>query len=71
MVGTVEAVPKVVTARGEPINTAVMARVNLTRRQPVAAGGRRVITVGPGEEGVRQQLALSPTYDNVGWLPAN
>jgi hypothetical protein len=32
MVGTVEAVPKVVTARGEPINTAVMARVNLTRR---------------------------------------
>jgi hypothetical protein len=41
-----------------------MARVNLTIRQPVAAVGRRVITLGTGEAGVRPQLAVYPVYDN-------
>jgi hypothetical protein len=33
-------------------------------RQPVAAVGRRVPTVGKGEDGMRQQLVLYQVYDN-------
>ena len=33
-------------------------------RQHVAAVGRRVSTLGKGEDGVRQQLVLSHTYYN-------
>jgi hypothetical protein len=62
--GTLEAVHKVLPAHGWRINTAFIARVNLTIRQHVAAVGRRVITLCKDEEGVRQQLALYHTYDN-------
>jgi IS1 family transposase len=62
--GTLEAVHKVLTVHGWRINTAFIARVNLTIRQHVAAVGRRVITLCKGEEGLRQQLALYHTYYN-------
>jgi hypothetical protein len=39
-------------------------RLNLTIRQPVAAVGRRVNTLGKGEAGLRQQLALFQAYHN-------
>jgi hypothetical protein len=39
-------------------------RINLDIRQHVAAVGRRVSTLGKGEEGLRQQLALYQTYHN-------
>jgi len=46
------------------INTAFIARVNLTIRQHVAAVGRRVMTLCKGEEGLHQQLALYHVYYN-------
>jgi len=42
-----------------------MARVNRSRRQHVAAVGRRVTTLGQGEQGVRQQLAWYHVYYHV------
>ena len=39
-------------------------RLNLALRQRVAAIGRRVATLGKGEDGLRQQLALFQTYHN-------
>jgi hypothetical protein len=62
--GTFEAVPPVLAACGWQINTACVERLNLTRRQPVAAIGRRVSTLCKGEEGLAQQLALYHGYDN-------
>ena len=41
-----------------------MERLTLTIRQHVAAVGRRVSTLCKGEDGMRQQLALSHTYYN-------
>jgi hypothetical protein len=41
-----------------------MERLNLTLRQHVAAMGRRVTTLGKGEDGVRQPLALYHVYSN-------
>src|SRR5262245_49227817 len=49
---------------GWQINTAFIERVNLTIRQHVAAVGRRVTTLGKGEAGLRQQLALHQVYSN-------
>jgi hypothetical protein len=62
--GTLEAVQQVRAVCGWQINTAFVERLNLTLRQPVAAIGRRVSTLCQGEDGVRQQLALSHGYDN-------
>jgi IS1 family transposase len=62
--GTLEAVEHVLAVCGWQIPTAVIERVNLAIRQHVAAVGRRVATLCKGEDGVRQQLALSHVYDN-------
>ncbi len=64
IVGTLAALEQVLAAHGWHINTAFVERLNLTIRQHVAAVGRRVSTLCKGEDGVRQQLALSHTYDN-------
>jgi hypothetical protein len=62
--GTLEAIQQVLAACGWQINTAFVERINLTLRQHVAAGGRRVSTLCKGEDGLRQQLALYHTYYN-------
>jgi len=62
--GTLEAVKHVLAPHGWQINTAFVERTNLAIRQHVAAAGRRVTTLCKGEDGLRQQLALSHTYDN-------
>ena len=63
--GTLEAVQQVLAVCGWQINTSFVERLNLTIRQHVAAIGRRVSTLGKGEEGLRQQRALYHTYSNV------
>ena len=60
--GTLEAIQQVLAACGWQINTAFVERLNLTIRQHVAAVGRRVSTLCKGEDGMRQQLALSHVY---------
>ena len=62
--GSLEAVNHVLAPLGWHINTACVERINLSIRQQVAAVGRRVSTLCKGEEGLRQQLALSHCYDN-------
>jgi hypothetical protein len=62
--GSLEAVNHVLAPLGWPINTAFVERLNLTIRQHVAAVGRRVSTLGKGEDGLRQQLAVFHCYDN-------
>src|SRR5262249_43913544 len=62
--GTIEAVNQVLRPLGWPITTAFVERLNLRLRHPVAAIGRRVTTLGKGEEGVRQQLVLFQGYHN-------
>jgi hypothetical protein len=64
VVGTLEAVNAVLAPQGWQSHTAFIARVNLSFRQHVAAGGRRVTTLGKGEDGLRHPLALYHTYDN-------
>jgi hypothetical protein len=62
--GTLAAVEQVLAAQIWHINTAFIEWINLTIRQHVAAGGRRVMTLCQGEDGLHQQLALYQTYDN-------
>src|SRR5262249_5760658 len=62
--GTFEAVQQVLAVYGWQINTAFVARVNLSIRQHVAAVGRRVTTLCKGEEGVLRQLAVYHVYSN-------
>ena len=62
--GTLEAVQQVLAACGWQINTAFIARVNLSLRQHVAAVGRRVTTLCKGADGMQQQLALYHVYYN-------
>jgi IS1 family transposase len=62
--GTLAGVKHVLAPQGWQINTAFIERVNLTIRQHVSAVGRRVITLGKGEAGTRQQLAVYPMYYN-------
>src|SRR5260370_16022285 len=62
--GTLAAIEQVLAAHGWHINTAFVERLNLTIRQHVAAVGRRVSTLCKGENGLRQQLALSHVYYN-------
>jgi hypothetical protein len=47
-----------------PINPAFVARLTLTIRQHVAAGGRRGSPLCKGEDGWRQQLVVCHVYDN-------
>ena len=47
-------------------NPAVIERVHLSLRPPVAAVGRRVMTRCTGEAGFHQPLALYHTDDHVG-----
>ena len=56
--GTLAASAQVLAAQGWHIHTAFIERVNLTIRQPVAAVGRRVMTLCKAEEGLHQPLAL-------------
>ena len=56
--GTLEAVHQGLAAWGWQIKTAFIERVHLTRRQQVAAVGRRVTTRCTGEAGVCQQVGL-------------
>jgi hypothetical protein len=65
--GTIEAVNQVLRPLGGQINTAFVERLNLSLRQHVAAIGRRVTTLCKGEEGLRQQLAVSHVYYNFCW----
>ena len=60
--GTLAAVHDGLAPCGWQINTAFVERINLTIRQHVAAGGRRVSTLCKDEDGVRQQLALYHCY---------
>ena len=62
--GTLEAINDVLAPHGWHINTAFVERLNLSIRQHVAAVGRRVSTLCKGEDGLRQQLALSHVYYN-------
>jgi transposase-like protein len=62
--GTMKRVQQVLAACGRKINTAFVERLNLDIRQRVAAVGRRVNTLCQGEDGLRQQLAVSHVYDN-------
>ena len=62
--GTLEAVQPVLAACGWQINTAVVERLTLSLRQPVAAIGRRVSTLCQGEDVFGQQRAWSHGYDN-------
>jgi IS1 family transposase len=62
--GTQEAVNQGLSVCGWQMNTSLIERINLSMRQHVAAVGRRISTIGKGEDGLRQQLALSHVYDN-------
>ena len=62
--GTPEAVKHVLAACGWTINTSFVERLNLDIRQRVAAVGRRVNTLCQGEDGLRDQLAVSHVYYN-------
>jgi hypothetical protein len=66
VVGTKVAVDRVLAACGWQINTAFVERLNLSRRQHVAAIGRRTSTLCKGEDGLRQLLAVSHAYYNFG-----
>jgi hypothetical protein len=56
--GTMDRVKQGLSVCGWQSKTALVARLNLDIRQRVAAVGRRVNTLGTGEDGVRQQLVL-------------
>ena len=51
IVGTLAALEQVLAAQGWHLNTACIERLNLSIRQHVAAGGRRVTTLCKGEDG--------------------
>ncbi len=62
--GTKAAVDQVLAACGWQINTACVERLNLSRRQRVAAMRRRSATSCQGEDGLRQHLALCQVSHN-------
>jgi len=62
--GTLEAVEQVLAACGWQINTAFVERLTLSLRQHVAAIGRRVSTLGKGDDGMQQQRVLFQAYHN-------
>ena len=52
------------SACGRKSNTACVERLNVDRRQRVAAVGRRVNTLCQGEDGLRHPLTVSHAYDH-------
>jgi IS1 family transposase len=62
--GTMERGQQGLAVCGRKLKTALVERLNLDIRQRVAAVGRRVNTLCPGEDGLRQQLAVSQVYYN-------
>jgi IS1 family transposase len=62
--GPLGAIQQVLAAHGWQSNTAFIERVNLTIRQQVAAGGRRVTTLCKHEAGWRQQVAVYHVYSH-------
>jgi hypothetical protein len=62
--GTRERVQQGLSVCGRKTHTAFVDRRNLDIRQRVAAVGRRVNTLGQGEDGLRRQLAVYHVYDN-------
>jgi hypothetical protein len=64
VLGTITAVQQGLAPLGWQLQTAFVERLTLDLRQRVAAVGRRVTTLGQGEDGVRQQLVLFPAYHN-------
>src|SRR4030095_8627845 len=58
------ALEQVLAACGWTINTACIERLNLDIRQRVAAVGRRVNTLGPGAESLRDHMVWFQTYHN-------
>jgi hypothetical protein len=62
--GTREAIKQVLAAWGWTINTSLIERLNLDRRQRVAAVGRRVNTLCQSADGMQQQLAVFHVYHN-------
>jgi hypothetical protein len=58
------AIAQILAHCGWTINTAFVERLNLDVRQRVAAVGRRVNTLGRGEEGLLDQLVVCQTYPN-------
>jgi hypothetical protein len=70
--GTREAIESVLAACGWKIKTSFVERRKLAIRQRVAAGGRRVNTLGQSADGMQQQQAVFHVYDNcvlahAGW----
>jgi hypothetical protein len=62
--GTLAHITHVLAPPGWHINTAFVERINLTLRHPVAAVGRRVMTLCKRAAGLRDQLHLYHTYYN-------
>jgi IS1 family transposase len=62
--GTLEHVHQVLVACGRKIKTAFVERLHLDIRQRVAAVGRRVNTLGQGEDGLRHQRTVYHAYYN-------
>ena len=62
--GTQLAIEQVLARCGWTINTAFVEQLKLDIRQCVASVGRRVNTLGQGEEGLRDRLVLFQTYHN-------
>ena len=62
--GTLEAVQPGLAAGGWQSNTAVLERLNRSRRQHGAAVGRRVTTRCTGDDGLQQPLAVYHGYYN-------
>ena len=62
--GTRLAIEQILASCGWTINTAFVERLNLDIRQRVAAIGRRVNTLGQGEEGLLDQMVLFQTSHN-------
>ena len=66
MFGTLAAGAQVFATGGQ-ITHGLRERLNRSRRQQVAAMGRRVTTRCTHEAGVREPWALYQVYANVGW----
>jgi hypothetical protein len=69
--GAREALHQGGAAGGWPSHTAGVARLNLSRRPPVAAIGRRGRTRCQGEAGVRPPRTLAPTSYHLCFPPAS
>jgi len=69
--GSLEAVKPILAPVGWHINTAFVERLTLTIRQHIAAVGRCGSTLGKGEDGLRQQVAVFHGSYNFCWPHAS